>query len=343
MRTLPCTLLLACAIPAQTVFSTDFTNSVPPEIAPGTATLWSVQGYGGLGAPGRQFGGAFLRSETGNTVTLQLNNLPPHSVIHLDFLFAAIDSLDGAGAYPQGDYFKITVDGLPVFREAFANAVPSQIQTYVSPAGVELARHVDLGFTGPGSFYTDSAYDLGADPFFASIAHSSASLTVAFVMEGPGIQPLNDESWAIDNLRVHVGSGTLGTTAPYGTSCGPTLVGTTVPAIGQNLGIAMSNLPANTALAFAAIGLSSSQFGAFVLPMPLDSYGLPGCWLVQNASEHSSLPFVLSGGTATATIPIPPAAAFVGFQFFAQGWVAAPGSNSVGVLLSNGLRIRIGL
>lgn len=343
MRTLLCTLLAAAAVPAQTVFSTDFESGIPTQITPGTAQLTGVQGYSGLGAPGRQFAGSFLRSETGNAVVLQLTNLPPHQVVHLDFLFAAIDSLDGAGAYPQGDFFRVSVDGNPVFREAFANALPSQIQTYVSPAGVELARRVDLGFTGPGSFYTDSAYDLGADPFFASIAHSGSTLTVEFIIEGPGIQSLNDESWAIDNLRVHVGSGTLGTTAPYGTSCGPSLNGTTVPAIGQSLGIAMTNLPANTVLAFAAVGLSSTQFGALVLPMPLDGYGMPGCWLVQSASEHSSLPFVLSGQTATTSIPIPPAAAFVGFQFFAQGWVIAPGSNSMGVLFSNGLRIRIGL
>jgi len=98
----------------------------------------------------------------------------------------------------------VTLDGVSVFRESFANALPSQIQSYAPPPGVELARHVDLGFTGPGSFYTDSAYDLGADPVFHNLAHSGTQATFTFQIEGVGIQDLNDESWAMDNLRVSV-------------------------------------------------------------------------------------------------------------------------------------------
>jgi hypothetical protein len=47
------------------------------EIDPGTAPamLTGVQGYAGYGVPGDQFGGNFLRSPTGNVVTLQLDNL----------------------------------------------------------------------------------------------------------------------------------------------------------------------------------------------------------------------------------------------------------------------------
>lgn len=187
------------------VFETDFNGVLPSEISPGTATLTGVQDYAGLGPTGNQFSGNFLRSETGNTVTLQLNSLPAHNTISLEFLFAAIDSLDGTGAAsPEGDFFKIVFDGATLFSESFANAVPSQIQSYVPPAGVELARHVNLGFNGPGSFYTDSAYNLGADPLFANFAHSASSATIEFFIFGPGNQELADESWAMDNLRVSV-------------------------------------------------------------------------------------------------------------------------------------------
>jgi len=340
LRCLPA-LLVAAAAAAQTVFSTDFDSGLSTGIAAGSAQIVGVQGYGGLGTRST-FGGSFLRSPTGNTVTLTLANLPPHRVLHVDVLFAAIDSLDGAGTYPQGDYFKITVDGVTIFREAFANALPTQIQTYQPPAGVVLARRVDLGFSGPGSFYTDSAYDLGADPFFASIPHSGNTLTIALTMEGPGIQPLADESWAIDNLRIHVGDGILGSAASYGTGCGPVLGATSLPAIGQSLGLQLTALPANTALAFAAVGLSLQQFGGLVLPLPLDGYGIPGCWLLQDASEASALPFLLSAQGAAAGIAIPSGAGFVGVQFYVQGWVVVPGSNAVGVLFSNGLRLRIG-
>lgn len=186
------------------VFSTNFDSSLSAEITPGTATLTGVQGYAGLGPAGNQFGGNFLRSETGNVVTLNLSSLPEHDTISLAFLFAAIDSLDGTGTFPAGDFFKIVFDGATLFSESFANALPSQIQSYVPPTGVQLARHVDLGFSGPGSFFTDSAYNLGADPLFANFAHSGSTAKIEFFIFGPGNQSLNDESWAMDNLSVSV-------------------------------------------------------------------------------------------------------------------------------------------
>lgn len=191
------------AAPIQ-VFFTDFNSVLPSEINPGTATLTGVQGFGGLGPAGNQFGENFLRSATGNTVTLSLTGLPAHNTISLEFLFAAIDSLDGTGTFPAGDFFKIVFDGATLFSESFANADPSQIQSYVPPAGVELARRVDLGFGGPGGYYTDSAYDLGADPLFANFAHTGSTATIAFFIFGEGNQSLDDESWAMDNLRVSV-------------------------------------------------------------------------------------------------------------------------------------------
>jgi len=335
-------LTLAASLCAQTVFSTDFESGLPAAIAPGSAALTGVQGYAGLGPTGNQFGGSFLRSATGNAVTLSLASLPAHDVLHLDFLFAAIDSLDGAGTYPSGDYFRITIDGVTVFREAFANATASQIQTYVPPPGVQLARRVDLGFSGPGGFYTDSAYWLGGDPFFASFAHSAATATIVFAIEGPGIQPLGDESWAIDNLRVVVAQSTQGSTAAYGTSCGPVLAATSTPGIGQSLGLALTNLPANTALAFCAFGLASGQMGSYVLPYPLDGVGMPGCWFLQDASLTTTWPCLLAGGSATAGVAIPNNLGYLGLQLFAQGWAAAPGVNARGIVMSNGLRIRVG-
>lgn len=193
----------ASAVPV-TVFETNFDGTSPVEISPGTATLTGVQGYAGLGPAGNQFGGNFLRSATGNVVSLQLDNLPSHDTITLEFLFAAIDSLDGTGTFPSGDYFRIVFDGTILFSESFANATPDQIQSYVPPPGVELARRVDLGFQGPGSYYTDSAYNLGADPRFANFTHTGSSAMIDFFIFGEGNQSLDDESWAMDNLRVGV-------------------------------------------------------------------------------------------------------------------------------------------
>src|SRR5437588_13060354 len=97
---------------AQTflVFTNNFDAAVPQEIQPGTALLTGVQGYSGLGAAGNQFGNTFLRSATANLVTLTLSNLPPHRTLSISMLFAAIDSLDGTGTFPAGDFLAITLD-----------------------------------------------------------------------------------------------------------------------------------------------------------------------------------------------------------------------------------------
>ena len=195
-------LAVAGAAQAQLVFSSDFDAAVPVALNPGSALATGVQGYAGLGQPGHQFGGNFLRSATANKVTLTLAGLPTHDALSVQFLFAAIDSLDGTGSFPSGDYFRIDIDGVTTFRESFANALDSQIQSYVAPTGVELARKIDLGFGGPGGYYRDSAYDLGADARFQHFAHSGSSVTIEFWMEGEGLQSLDDESWAMDNLRV---------------------------------------------------------------------------------------------------------------------------------------------
>lgn len=199
----------AAAGPAQAaggvVFFSDFeAGAMPAQIDPGSAALTGVQDFAGLGPSGNQFGGSFLRSETANVVTLTLTGLAPHDSLSIGLLFAAIDSLDGTGTFPSGDYFHVRVDGVTIFRESFANALESQIQSYVPPPGVELARHVDLGFGGPGSFYRDSAYNLGADPAFQNIAHSASTAVITFQIEGVGNQNLSDESWAMDRLSISV-------------------------------------------------------------------------------------------------------------------------------------------
>jgi hypothetical protein len=187
------------------VLSLDFDGAIPASVNMGDATVEAVQGFAGLGpAGGSAFAGNMLRSRVGNTVTITLNNLPSHRWLSLDFLFAAIDSLDGTGVFPAGDFFRVTVDGVEVFRESFANATTGQIQSYVPPSGVLLARQVDLGFSGPGGFFTDSAYWMGGDPAFSRIAHTASSVTITFVIEGVGAQDIADESWGIDNLRVVV-------------------------------------------------------------------------------------------------------------------------------------------
>ncbi len=163
-------------------------------------TLWDGEGFKGLGPTGNQFGGYLWRMPTGKTLQLSLS-LPPHSALSIEFLLAAIDSLDGSGTFPAGDVLRIEVDGVVVFRESFANATTSQIQSYVPPPGGELARRVDLGFT-KGEFYLDSAYNMALEPRLKRIPHTRPTALITFVFEEEGSQGLMDESWGMDNLKV---------------------------------------------------------------------------------------------------------------------------------------------
>jgi hypothetical protein len=336
---------LLASLPAQTlVFQDDFEGSMPAQIAPGTAFLTGVQGYAGYGPAGNTFAGSFLRSPTGNEVTLTLNGLPAHNAISLDFLFAAIDSLDGTGSFPGGDFFRVSVDGNPIFRESFANALPSQIQSYVPPAGVQLARRIDLGFGGPGSYYTDSAYWLGGDALFMNIGHTGATLTVTFVIEGAGIQPLSDESWAIDNLRVSIDTVTNpGYALAYGTSCGPVLAATVAPRVGRQLPLLVTNMPSTSLMAGCAFGLSNTNYNGMPLPMSLTSLGMPGCWLLQDLHIGDAVRLQMFGSTSAAIwIPVPNETRYAGMRAYFQVWAISPGANATGAVFSNGLDVQIG-
>jgi hypothetical protein len=51
-------------------------------------------------------------------------------------------------------------------------------------------------------FYLDSAYNMGLEPAFNAIPHTSSSLTIEWYASGAGWQGSTDESWAIDNMEV---------------------------------------------------------------------------------------------------------------------------------------------
>lgn len=184
-----------------TVLSFDFEVSLPASIDTGSASLVGVQGRAGDGPAGNTFGGQMLRSATANTVTITLNDLPARSWLSLEFLFAAIDSLDGTGTFAAGDVLEVKVDGLTAYNESFANSLVTQIQSYVPPAGGELARRVEPGLWAA---CPESAHNMAIESSFQRIAHSGGSVTITFRMEGSG-ESIDNESWGIDKLRVVVG------------------------------------------------------------------------------------------------------------------------------------------
>jgi hypothetical protein len=160
----------------------------------GAGSIQSVQGYTADG-----FDGTFLRNTAGGNpaamTTLTLNDLPVHTSIDLEFLLAIIDSWDGSppGGCCNPDEFNVLVDGVSIFKETFGFNDPS----YNPPPNVKISD-APRGF----SHWDDEAYNMANDPTFQNIPHTNSTLTIDFFASGAGWQAGNDESWAIENVRV---------------------------------------------------------------------------------------------------------------------------------------------
>jgi hypothetical protein len=220
-----CLLLIAlsaihfgCSRPKEgVVFTDDFDGgrwTLPSVTAvfSGVSTVEDVQGFKAVG-----FRGKFLRNKSQGdpaaATTLTLTGLPEHKFMTLKFLLALIDTWDGncgptrvaAGGAPNSthcpDYFNVTVDGEPIFRETFffESALP---QTYDEKRrGTLLSRDVDFNKGG-----NDLLYDMSHDSAFQHIHHSRDTVMISFFASGSGWQGGDDESWGIDDLTVELDS-----------------------------------------------------------------------------------------------------------------------------------------
>lgn len=201
-------LLPAASARAQAPYwSTGFEAGVPAEIEAPGSVLAGVAGWAGLGAPGGAFGGSFLRytSVPLHDTRLVLRNLPPHSTVSLGFLLAVIDSWDGT------ELLQVRVDGALLFDHWFQLAT-GDASSYAAPAGALLSSGTNLGFSAGSWYGRDRAYDLGLEPAFRDLPHAADSLVVTWslgAISGPAAsqwQGGDDESWAIDEVRVWLGS-----------------------------------------------------------------------------------------------------------------------------------------
>jgi len=108
--------------------------------------------------------------------------------------------------------------------------------------------------------------------------------------------------------------------------------------LGANYALAVSG--GVTGGALFGLGFSDTSWNANPLPLPLASYGMPGCQL------HTSLDatqFVsASGGTAQLVLTIPNDPGLVGVRFFTQALVPQPGANALGAVMSNAVASVLG-
>ncbi len=204
-------LLLMCStgiseVFAYPVYTSDFEDGSSGVIQ--NASIEGTQGYKSYG-----FGNYYAWSDAKetNAITLQLNDLPEHSYLKIEFDLALIDSWDGDSPWGP-DYFNVKIDNSSVFKETFTN-FRGRTQSYKGDPIVwikGLARN---------STWLDSAYHISL-----TVSHTNEDATITWFASGSGWEGGWNESYAIDNIKVFaavpipasawiLGSGLLGLVA----------------------------------------------------------------------------------------------------------------------------------
>jgi len=92
-----------------------------------------------------------------------------------------------------------------------------------------------------------------------------------------------------------------------------------------------------------SLGLRDDRVGPFLLPLPLDGFGMPGCQAYHDVSITLMLGCTTTGpGTAQFSMQVPNVLSIGGLRTIAQAWVAEPTANAAGLVTSNALRVVFG-
>ena len=161
----------------------------------GAGAIVGAQGYDGVNG----IAGSFWFNDTRSLAsTFSLSGLGAHDWLTLSFDIAFIDSWDGAiGRIFGDDFLNIVVDG-----------ATRLITTNFGGLGGELSDGV-YGFFGFTAKYDDEAYR-----YSATLRHSASTADFSIFADGRKWQAGADESWAIDNLSVTIGSDIVATPLP---------------------------------------------------------------------------------------------------------------------------------
>ena len=212
-----------------TVYSNDFEGA--PTVAAGvTATVSGAGGTeGSQGYSAYGFGTTFYRNDsTGDpaaSTTFTLLGLQAHTSLSVGFLLAVIDSWDGmAGNGCAPDQFSVKLDGTTIFSTDFGNVRDGSCGAHPQTYGTSNAllfpgagnidntgTSTDVGFN---SRWNDAAYNMALESLFQNIAHTANTATFEVFASGAGWQGGDDESWAVDNVRVTLNGVTSTGTVP---------------------------------------------------------------------------------------------------------------------------------
>ena len=230
----------------------------------------------------------------------------------------------------------------PTARDAFAMAYDPRAERVVvhggetdsgcaddfwSWDGVEWTRHFPTG-TAPTA---RSGHAMFYDPAVGELRMFGGACGTTF----------NNELWKLE-LPVFSRYSIFGAGCA-GTAGTPTLDAQsgTRSVIGETFVLDLTNLPTSPAnVPFALTGISRQRWVGGSLPLDLTALGMPGCALLTSSDDTTSLQN--QAGQAAFSLVIPNSQALLGQSLYVQGAVFDPGANSQGIVMSNGLELRIG-
>jgi hypothetical protein len=141
-------------------------------------------------------------------VSLSLGGIAAHTEVTLDFDLFTILTWDGTGQVLGSgpDVWRLDVSGGPTLLNTTFALHPNQVQNYPDPAGslttyplaTGAAEHNTLGYV----------YSVLNDPedavYHLSFTFPHLDSTLMLDFSGLGLQPIADESWGLDNVRVSI-------------------------------------------------------------------------------------------------------------------------------------------
>jgi hypothetical protein len=110
------------------------------------------------------------------------------------------------------------------------------------------------------------------------------------------------------------------------------------PRVGSSPNLVTENIPLGTPI--GAVVLSTARYDP---GLPLTGIRMPGCTQYVDLGAAATLLFFPTAASVNVTLPIPTNAAFSGLEFFAQSASCSSGYNALGVLSSQGVRLRLGM
>lgn len=134
----------------------------------------------------------------------------------------------------------------------------------------------------------------------------------------------------------------IGYSTPFGTGCAgglgvPALTGTRVR---PQFTLDLTATNAQGYVMFT-LGFDTTSWNNAQLPLDLAPFGMPGCHAYIRP-EHTAATTAGANGVASISMRVPNDTSLINVAVFAQTLVASPGTNALGAVASNGLRVVIG-